>query len=419
MILLIISLGLVTGFVLKPSFFYTLFSAQENTHEPDVEHAHEEFKKGPHQGRLLEEGDLQVEIAIFEPKNSLPKFRVYFYDKEGSPINPAEINYRMALKRINRTENIPFKQQGNYLESTVDAAEPHSFKVNAAAVFKGKTYQWEYASYEGRVALSREAIQQNSIKIEKAKPEVLKITLSVMGKIVPNEEATVFISPRFPGVVKGVYKRLGDYVRKGETLAIIESNESLQNYTIKSEIEGMVIKRDINIGMFLSGQENVFVISDLASVWADFNIYRHDLSKVKIGDPVTVTSLDGSLSQESTISYISPIGNESTQSVVARAVLKNPKEAWRPGLFISGEITVDNPRVNVAIKDSALQTYRNWDVVFISAGNVFEIAPVKIGRRDKEWVEIISGLSDGDMYVSENSYILKADLEKSGAAHDH
>ncbi len=319
-ILIIISLGLVVGFIVKPAFFYALFSAQENSHNPDTAHAHEEF---------------------------------------------------------------------------------------------------QHESDEGRVTLSQEAIEKNAIKIETAKPEVLKITLSVMGKIVPNEEATVFISPRFPGVVKGVYKRLGDYVRKGETLAVIESNESLQNYTIKSEIEGRVIKRDINLGMYLSGQESVFVISDLSSVWADFNIYRHDLSQVNIGDPVTVTSLDGSLNQESVISYISPIGNESTQSVVARAVLKNPKESWRPGLFISGEITVDTPRVKVAIKDSALQTFKDLDVVFLAKGNVFEIAPVKIGRRDKEWVEIVSGLSDGDMYVSENSYILKADLEKSGASHDH
>jgi RND family efflux transporter MFP subunit len=240
-----------------------------------------------------------------------------------------------------------------------------------------------------------------------------------MGRIIPNEETTVHISARFPGVVKNVLKKLGDSVQKGEPLAVIESNESLQNYEIKSEINGMVIKRDINLGMYLSGQEAIFVISDLSTVWADFNIYRNDLSQIKMGDPIQVQSLDGHVSQESTISYISPLGNESTQSVVARAVLENPNGLWKPGLFISGEITVDTVSVNVAIKDSALQTFRDWDVVFISSGNTFEVTPVRIGRKNKEWVEITSGLTAGDSYVSENSYILKADLEKSGATHDH
>jgi cobalt-zinc-cadmium efflux system membrane fusion protein len=75
--------------------------------------------------------------------------------------------------------------------------------------------------------------------------------------------------------------------------------------------------------------------------------------------------------------------------------------------------------VKVAIRDSALQTFRDWDVVFLYYGGIFEVLPVQMGRRNKEWVEITSGLSEGDEYVTENSYILKADLEKSGAKHDH
>lgn len=419
LVLLIVGIGLAVGFVyFKHAWSDGLFGAKESEKESAHAESPEDFKRGPHRGRLLQEGGFQVEVTIFEPKGVPPKFRIYFYEN-GIPLHPSEIKYQMELKRINRTENIPFKQEGDYLESTVEAAEPHSFKVKAIATFRDKTHQWEYESYEGRVELSKEAINSNSIKIEKVQPAMLKITLNAMGKIMPNEEKTVYMSPRFPGVVKGVYKKLGDYVRKGELLAVIESNESLQNYEIKSEINGMVIKKNINIGMYLSGQESVFVISDLSTVWADFNIYRHDLSQVKVGDPIEVNSLDGNTKQDSIISYISPLGHESTQSVVARALLENSKEIWKPGLFVSGEITVDNVSVNIAIKDSALQTFRDWDVVFISSGDMFEVVPIKMGRRNKEWVEITSGLSDGDHYVTENSYILKADLEKSGAKHDH
>lgn len=374
------------------------------------------FVRGPHGGRLLEKDDFEVEVTIYEPEGVPPKFRIYFYDHK-KPVLPSQ--FKMVLKRINRIEKVPFKIQGDYLESIIEAKEPHSFGVKIGATYKDKTYDWSYETYEGRVELTPEAVRSNSIKIETAGPAVLEIKLQVMGKIVPNEEATVHISPRFPGVVKAVYKKLGDKVEKGEALALIESNESLQNYEVKSEIDGMVIKRNINLGMSLSGQENIFVVSDLASVWADFNIYRHDLPQVKIGNAVLVKSLDGSVEEASVISYISPIGHESTQSVVARAVLSNSDERWKPGLFVSGVITVDNVTAAVAIKDSSLQTFRDWDVVFLSAGNVFEVVPVQLGRRSGEWVEVLSGLAPGEKYASENSFILKADLEKSGAKHEH
>jgi len=414
--LIIAALAAVGLIYLKPALFDA--PSGPHSHSEEGTDSLEAFKRGPHRGRLLEKDAFQVEVTIFEPEGIPPRFRIYFYDN-GTSIKPSDVKYEMELKRINRVEKIPFKQESNYLESTVEASEPHSFNVKIAATYKGKTYDWEYESYEGRVELNKEAIKANKIKIETAGAINLEIKLDVMGKIMPNEELTVYISPRFPGVVKAVNKKLGDYVRKGEILAVIESNESLQNYEIKSEINGMVIKKDINLGMYLSGQENIFVISDLSSVWADFNIYRQDLSQVKIGDPIEVTSLDGSLKQQSTVSYLSPLGNESTQSVIARSTLSNPNELWKPGLFISGEITVDNIPISVAVKEGALQTFRDWDIVFISVGNVFEVVPVQIGRRNKEWVEIKSGLSAGDRYVSENSFILKADLEKSGAKHEH
>ncbi|MBA2726726.1 MAG: efflux RND transporter periplasmic adaptor subunit [Parachlamydiaceae bacterium] len=414
--LLIIIILAILGFI----YFKHLFinERNESPSSPEIHDHAEKIKKGPQRGRLLEKDNFQVEVTIFEPEGVPPIFRIYFYEY-GITINPSEIMYEMELERINRVEKIPFRKKEDYLESTVEASEPHSFKVRIIATFKNETYEWEYESYEGRIELIPEAIKANKITIEEAGPINLEIKLDVMGKIIPNEELTVYINPRFSGIVKAVNKKLGDYVRRGDVLAIIESNESLQNYEVKSEINGLIIKKNINLGMYISGQENIFVISDLSSVWADFNVYRQDLSHVHVGDPIEVSNLDVSLKQQSTISYISPLGHESTQSVVARAILFNPNKVWKPGIFISGDITVENESIPLAVKSGALQTFREWDVVFISVGNLFEIVPVQLGRKNREWVEIISGLHSGDRYVSENSFILKADLEKSGAKHEH
>lgn len=398
-------------------FLYLQHTPVHHISEAESEQT-EDFKKGPHGGRLLEKDAFQTEVTIFEPHGLPPKFRVYFYEHE-KPIDPADVNFNMELKRINRVENIPFKKDDSFLESSVEASEPHSFQVKIAAKYKDVNYDWEYDTFEGRVELTPEAIKANNIKIEVAGPLNLEIRLDAIGKIVSDDERTVYITPRFPGMVKSVNKKLGDTVRKGDILAIIESNESLKDYEVKSEIDGMIIKKNINLGMYLSGQENIFVISDPNFVWADFHVYRQDISQIALHDPITITTLDGRLSQQSTISYISPIGQEATQSVLVRAVLDNSKGIWKPGLFVSGSITVENVPVAVAIKDAALQTFRDWDVVFIAIDNTFELVPVEIGKSNKEWVEIKSGLKPGDRYVSDNSFILKADVEKSGATHEH
>src|SRR5690606_38116598 len=71
------------------------------------------------------------------------------------------------------------------------------------------------------------------------------------------------------------------------------------------------------------------------------------------------------------------------------------------------------------VDDRALQSCRDWTVVFIQVGHIYEIRPLTLGRRDSRFSEVLDGLQPGDRYVVENSYLIKADLEKSGAAHDH
>ena len=105
--------------------------------------------------------------------------------------------------------------------------------------------------------------------------------------------------------------------------------------------------------------------------------------------------------------------------MLARVVLPNPNGEWRPGLYVTAQILVEEVEVPTAVKASALQSFRDWDVVFLNDGNRFEIAILELGRRDAEWVEVVSGLAAGQRYVADNSFIIKADILKSGASHDH
>ena len=75
--------------------------------------------------------------------------------------------------------------------------------------------------------------------------------------------------------------------------------------------------------------------------------------------------------------------------------------------------------VPVAVRIEAIQTIRDWSVVFVKHGDVFEARPLELGRRDRDWVEVLDGLSSGEAYAVENSFVIKAEIGKAGATHDH
>jgi len=110
---------------------------------------------------------------------------------------------------------------------------------------------------------------------------------------------------------------------------------------------------------------------------------------------------------------------EATRTAVARVVLPNPTGVWRPGLFVAATVQVEEVRVPVAVPDESVQTIDGRPVVFVPEGEAFEPRPVVTGRTDGEWVEIVSGLAAGERCVIRNSFILKSELGKSAAGHDH
>lgn len=377
-----------------------------------------EAAKGPHGGRLLSEGDFATEVTIFE-RGVPPEFRVFLYEK-GKPIDPTEAKLTIKLHRFGgRVDKISFAKRDDYLIGDTEVVEPHSFDVTVIAERGGKTHRWEYDSYEGRTTMTPEAVKNSGIVIEAAGPARIKTTIKVNGRVQPNEDHMTHVIPRYPGIVKKITKRLGDAVAKDEVVAVVESNESLQPYEVKSSLAGTVIRKDVTQGEFVKEGEAIYTVADLSTVWVDLNVYRKDFDRLKVGEAVTIFAGEGLTNATGTVSYISPFGAEDTQTTLARVELPNPTGKWRPGLFVTGEIVVEEAEVLVAVKASALQSFRDWEVVFMQDGSMFEIAILELGRRDSEWVEVLSGLPAGQKYAAENSFIIKADILKSGASHDH
>ena len=93
------------------------------------------------------------------------------------------------------------------------------------------------------VEMSDAKVAAAGIEIVSASKGTLRDALQLNGILQPNQEALVQVTPRFPGVVREIRKRIGDQVEKGELLAKIESNQSLTVYEMRAPIAGTVIDR--------------------------------------------------------------------------------------------------------------------------------------------------------------------------------
>jgi cobalt-zinc-cadmium efflux system membrane fusion protein len=340
-------------------------------------------------------------------------------------------------------------------------------------------------------------IQQLGIKVAVARAESLQTSLTLPGAIALNADRRVHIVSRIPGMVQEIRKQLGDTVRAGEVMAVIDSREladtkaaylaarervtltettfarekdlwekkispaedylkakqalaevrielqvatqklralgfseasvqqlsgranaSLTRYEVVAPFAGTVIERHIAVGAVLKDDTEAFIVADLSTVWVDLNISAKDLLLVRKGQRVVVAA-DTTMRAEGTVSYISPMVSDETRTVITRVVLPNPDGRWRPGLFVTATIAASETPVAVLIPKTATQTIDGQPSVFVQTPEGFAPRPVTLGRVNETHVEITTGLQAGERYAATETFILKAELGKGAASHEH
>lgn len=269
------------------------------------------------------------------------------------------------------------------------------------------------------VQLPDAKLASSGIGLDTAGPGALRVELRLNGLVQANQEAIVQVTPRFPGIVRDIRRSIGDRVNKDDALARVESNQSLTTYELKAPISGTIVSRQVGLGEYVSEQKPTFVVADLSTVWVDLSVYRRDFARIKVGSPVHIDPEDGGDSISGKVTYVSPIGTTDTQSALARVVVDNPELRLRPGLFAIGHVVLAEEPVDLAVRESAIQTIDGRNVVFVREGDRFEARDVEIGRRDGEWAEVLFGVMPGDVYAAKNSFVVKAELAKGSASHEH
>jgi len=241
----------------------------------------------------------------------------------------------------------------------------------------------------------------------------------VQGLLTPVDGRVAQVMARFPGPIRSLRANVGDRVAAGQVLASIESNLSLTTYTVSAPISGVVLARQAQVGGVAGEGTPLFEIGDLSTLWVDLHIFGNDTQHITAGVPVTVARMTDGVSQTTTLERVLPGTATASQSTVARATLRNDDGLWRPGAAVKARIVVATQAAAQVVPLSALQSMDGKDVVFVRSGDTYTARPVRLGARDAGKVEALDGLTPGEQVVIEQSYVVKADIGKAGASHEH
>jgi cobalt-zinc-cadmium efflux system membrane fusion protein len=348
--------------------------------------------------------------------------------------------------------------------------------------------------------MDKDEMKEFGVEVKTAGAGKMAIQTILPGEIVPNADRLVHIVPRVPGVIRKVFKNIGDEVHGGELMAILESREladtkaaylaalkrvelaqanakreeelwrkrispeqdylearnalaeaqitaknteqklhaigfsendlsalssqpdvTFTSYEIRAPFSGTIIEKHITIGEVLKEDSVAFTVADMGSVWIKISVYQKDMPLVRKGQRVTISAGHGVPDAQGIIAYVEPILKEQTRTAVALVVLPNPKGLFRPGLFVTCRLDVDEFTVRVLIPKTALIQENNQMHIFMETKKGFVLQPITVGRNNDTQIEVLSGIKSGQRYVAQGGFTLKAHLSKGafGDGHAH
>lgn len=200
-------------------------------------------------------------------------------------------------------------------------------------------------------------------------------------------------------------------------------------FTLRSPIDGTVMEKHINLGEIVNPETNLYTIADLGSLWIWIDVYERDLGGVHLDDDV---SLKVDAYPEETfvgkVTYVRDQVDTDTRTARARIDVDNADRRLKPGMFASVTITDPHgsegheaPKV-LAVPASAVQRDGESFVAFVQVGeNRYERRTLRIGRRTDTYVEILEGLSAGELVAVSDTFILKSEAAKGSmtGGHEH
>lgn len=340
----------------------------------------------------------------------------------------------------------------------------------ADAVPAGAEPAGEETSPAGTVLLSPQAVRDGGISVEAVRTITSDRMIAVLGELEFNARRLAGLSARAAGRVESVSAYTGDRVAAGQILAEIYSREFLAIQTevlqaadrarrlrgdadeeaalaflkaarkklsplglteteidglitagsvrpllpVRAPLAGTIIETNIVAGESVEPGAALFRLADLSSLWACVHIFEKDLAAVRPGiEAVLKTQAFPGQEYRGFLLLVGAVMDDKTRTVEGRIEVANPGGRLRPGMYIEAALTTGEKRTALVVPETAVQEFQSVPAVFVRTGPAaFILRPVETGQRSGGRVEIIKGLSDGEMVVTQGSFLLKSELLK-------
>lgn len=193
---------------------------------------------------------------------------------------------------------------------------------------------------------------------------------------------------------------------------------ALRRLPLRAPIAGRVIAHVAVLGAAIAADAELFSIADLTTVWVEMAIPPRDLAMARNGLRVNIVG-EGDVRGTGKIMFLSPVLDAETRSARAVAEIDNTDGVWRPGAFVTAHLTTNEQAVDILIPRSAVQEFEGERIVFVRTTDGFMKREIVSGREDAAALEVVFGLDVGDEIAVGNAFVLRAELSKSEATHNH
>ena len=258
----------------------------------------------------------------------------------------------------------------------------------------------------GPVQLS--AAQQKAIALQvapaSARPLSTLLNLNGEVQLLPNRQADV--SLRISGQVKAVYANLGENVRAGQRLVLVQSRlvgDPPPSVTINAPMSGVIDVRNVVVGQAVEPNTVLFHISDRSQVIVAGKVYEEDIGKVKLGQEARVRVLSYPQVFIGKVTLIDPNLDPLNRTVKVWIQLANPQGLLKPNMFARASVILQHNAAALTIPNSAIIEANGEKFVFVREGGKYNRVEVSIGAKDDEYSEITDGVVPGDEVVTQGN----------------
>lgn len=224
-----------------------------------------------------------------------------------------------------------------------------------------------------------------------------------------------------PQLYQAIRNKFKNWKIHGDVLDNIERTGKVMNqFPIYSHVSGVVTDITVNEGAHIMNGAPIFKVSNLNSVWAEFDAYENQIAQFKKGQSIRIVSnAYPNKTFNATVSFIDPLLNTQTRTVTVRAILKNNEGIFKPGMFVTGKIenkseaSSEQPRIPAS---AVLWTGERSLVYLKTHPNepVFEMREITLGARNGDIFSVASGLLDGDEIVTNGTFTVDAAAQLQG-----